>query len=190
MKVFFTTSLRGKKYFDTNYKKIYKELEGLGFKHLDYEISELVISKFYDELGKQGEDAYTDLYSRKTNRVSKADICVFECSVQSFSIGLLVEKALELQKPTIILYYKDNVPYFLAGINDPKLIVTGYTTKNLKEVLTESIEQAKQQRSTRFNFFITPELLVYVEKTSRKMNKSKSAFIRDLIEDHKRKNSK
>jgi hypothetical protein len=93
-----------------------------------------------------------------------------------------------MNKPTLVLYYKDNVQHFLAGAEDEKLLVKSYNETNLTNVLKESIEELKSFKDKRFNFFINPGLLTYLETTSKNLGLTKSNFIRNLIVDHMKKN--
>lgn len=188
MKIFFTASLRGQTDYGKYYTKIAQTVEKLGLKNLDDEIFKLSPS-YYDSLQKQGRDAYVDLYDRKISRLNSADICMFECTLPSLSIGFLIQKALDFNKPVIILYFDQNTPQFISGISEDKLIVRQYTEKNIESVVEESIEEAKHLQDKRFNFFISPNLLTYLEKASKREGITKSTFIRNLIVAHKKKHS-
>lgn len=186
MKVFFTASLRGQKEFGNNYKLIYDTLKKLGYKHLDNEI--LTLSKeYYNKIQEEGRSAFVDLYERKMEHLKEADICMFECTLPSLSIGYLILKALDFSKPTVILYLDDNVPQFMAGINNDKLIVKKYNLDNLIDIVTESVNEATTLQDKRFNFFINPQLLNYLQKESKAEGITKSTFIRNLITQHKKK---
>lgn len=187
MKIFFTASLRGKPEFESYYKRIYSVIERLGFKSLDNEILKLS-SNYYDNIQKQGRAAYIDLYERKIKNLQYADICIFECTIPSLSIGYLIQKALDFNKPTVILYYKDNTPQFLSGIEEDKLIMRRYDDETLDKMVEEAIENAKHLQDKRFNFFISPNLLNYLEKASKAQGITKSTFIRNLLLAHRKKN--
>lgn len=188
MKVFFTASLRGQNSFVKHYLSIYKTIEQLGYTHLDDEIFVLKKRAYYQQIEKEGRKGYVKLYRRKMQRLQEADICVFECSLHSLSIGFLIDKALESNKPTIALYYKDNIPHFLAGIQEEKLIVKSYNEKNYKKVIKEFLKEAREIKDKRFNFFISPKLLSYIETISKEQGVTKSRFIRSLIVEHMRIN--
>lgn len=188
MKVFFTASMRGQKEFKAYYEKIYHTIEELGYTQLDDELINQKIRNFYDELEKKGRDAYVDLYKRKMRLIHEADICVFECSLHSLSIGFVIEKSIDLNKPTIALYYKDNLPHFLMGVDEEKLFIKSYTENNIKKVLKETLKDARERKDKRFNFFITPKLLLYLEKISKEQGVTKSKFIRSLIFEYMKKN--
>lgn len=187
MKIFFTASLRGTDTHKENYKKIYELIEKMGFTHLDKEIFDLKSEKYYRQIENEGKEGYKDLYQRKLEHVKEADICVYECSVNSLSIGYLIQKSLDNNKPTIVLYEESSVPHFLSGIEEEKLIVVAYKKNNLSKVLETALIEAKERKDKRFNFFISPKLLAYLERQSKSEGVTKSTFIRNLILEHMKK---
>lgn len=160
----------------------------LGYTHVDNDIIGVPVDEFYGKLNKEGREGNVELYKRKIVAIQESDICVFECSVHSLSIGFVIQKALDFNKPTIVLYHENDIPHFLVGAMDEKLIVKSYTDSTLKKVLESSLVTASEVRDKRFNFFIRPELLTYLEKASKDLNVTKSTFIRNLILEHRKKN--
>jgi hypothetical protein len=187
MKVFLISTPIGEETLGDLFKKLYDEVEKLGFKHVSDYIS--LSSKDFHTKMEQGKEAYIGFYNEMVESIQSADICIFESSTPSFGIGYLIQKALSNQKPTIVLFHKEIKSYLLSGLDDEKLIVKTYTEKNYKKVLKECLEWAKERRDKRFNFFISPKLLDYLEQVSKKNGITKSKFIRDLIVDHMRRNS-
>lgn len=190
MKVFFTASFRGDKTILKRYRQIYDIIDSLGYHHVDHDVVKVNPDDFYEKLTKEGRVGNVDLYNRKIKSIQEADICVFECSVHSLSIGFVIQKALEYNKPTIVLYHDNDIPHFLVGAKDEKLIIKNYTDSSVEKVVKLSLEEAGEVRDKRFNFFIRPELLTYLEKASKDLNITKSTFIRNLILEHRKKNSK
>jgi predicted DNA binding CopG/RHH family protein len=189
MKVFFTGSYRGKNEYGKFYETIYKEIERLGFVNLDREVIDMDYKEFVKQAVKDKQYSINH-YQQKDAALHKADICIFDTSFHSLRVGFLVERALKYGKPAIVLYYKNNSPYFLTGIEDEKLIIRSYTEKNLKKILKEAIDLARQRSDKRFNFFISQKLLNYLESISKKEGINKSTFIRNLILEHMRGSGK
>ncbi len=188
MKVLFSASLRGRKYFDDQYQLIVKSIKELDATVIGNDALSPTNDHLYEELKKGGRQSNIEFYQREMKLIQEADVCVFECSTHSLSIGFSIQKTLEMNKPALVLYYEDNVPFFLSGAQDDKLIIKSYNEKNLKEVLREGLAEASEIRDKRFNFFINPGLLTYLEKTSKNLGITKSTFIRNLIVDHMKKN--
>lgn len=185
MKVFFSGSPRGKDVNTELFQKIYKEIESLGYENLDNEIVTLSRAE-YNDLKDMSRDEQMKRYNKKVENIKKADICIFDTSSHSLSTGFLVNVALDQQKPTIVLYYDDLVPYFLSGIDNEKLVIHSYNEKNIRKVLSNLLEQARERRDKRFNFFISPKLLEFLESASNSEGITKSKYIRNLIVEHMR----
>lgn len=189
MKIYLGIPFMGVPQFGEHYKKIYDEIEKLGYEHVDKEIINLTYVEWQKKMEK-GRDSYVDHYQKKMKAIKEADICIFEASFHSLGIGFLIQKALENSKPTIALYYEDKVPYFLSGAEDEKLLVRSYNDKNYKKTVQEVLDFARERRDKRFNFFLSPRLLDYLEQASKKEGVTKSKLIRDLIVDHMRNENK
>lgn len=181
MKVYFSVSPKAKTDLGKVYKIIFDEISRLGYQHVSEEAIHEDEDTFYEEMEKGGKDTHQNLFKQKTKFIQSADINVFDLSAGGVGLGFNVEKSLELNKPTIVVYHGDNVPFFLSGIDDDKFILVGYTEKNAKKIIKESLEVARERRDKRFNFFISPRLLDYLEKASGTEGVTKSKFIRNLI---------
>ena len=178
MKVFFTASRQGKQYFDFYYQQILSFLDKEGYENINKEY----LQKNYKMI------SHSIQHKILVERIHKAEICIFECSFQSFTVGYLIEKALELDKPVVGLYLEDHIPDFLIGLESEKLHIVEYTKDNLFDLLKTSILKASFLTDKRFNFFINSNLLAYLNKISKKLGVTKSTFIRNLIEEHKKNN--
>lgn len=188
MKVFLVSSPRGEGKLRENYTNLYEEIKKQGFDHVSNFI-ETTSDDFYSKMS-EGRKAHIDFYNEMVESIQGADICVFEASVPSLGVGFLIQRALEYSKPTIVLYYKDNTPYFLSGIEDDKLIVQSYDESSLKKILKKVLSTAREKRDKRFNFFLSPKLLNYLEQASNSRGVTKSKLLRDMIVQHMRENAK
>jgi len=186
MNVFFTVAYHGNQQFGKYYKLLYNEIKHLGYTHLDDEAI-TTTSKDYIEKMSQGRSVQVANYRNKMKNLQDADICVVEASSHNLGGGYVIEKSLQLSKPTIVLYHKNNIPFFLTGIEDEKLVVISYNEDNYKKVLADSFATAKEKRDKRFNFFISPELLDYLSQQSKLQGITKSAFIRTLLKQHRKR---
>ena len=189
MKIFYTSTTRGQTAYGTYYKEIYEEIANLGYQHLDDDIINTSYDEFVNEMESGGREAYVSYFKRKEECIQKADICIFEVSVPTLGLGFVTERAVKYGKPTIVLYYKDNIPYFVSGVENEKLIVRSYDENTIHEVLQESLQLARERRDKRFNFFLSPKLLDYLEEASTNQGSTKSKLIRDMIVDHMRRSS-
>lgn len=191
MKVFITASTRGKAKFKDNYKRIYDHVEKMGHKNLNDFIIREDPPDFYENLKKEGAKKYAEIFGDAIGKLREADVNIFECSEQSFSIGYLVQKSIEMNKPTVVLYEDRYQPsYFLLGSEDEKLIIKSYNKDNLDTVLEEAIQSATSVADKRFNFFITPSMISFLNQAAREQGITKSTLIRNLILEHRKKNSR
>jgi len=157
MKIYFTAPIRGIDQVDSHIRTIFETIKKLGYSHVDDIVKRLNQGRsFYDGLDKGGKDTHSSYFDETMSKIKAADMNVFECSVPSLGVGFQIEKSLEFNKPTIILYLKGNTPHFLAGQQNDKLFVKEYTKDNLPQVVAETIEEAKHAADKRFNFFISP----------------------------------
>lgn len=189
MKIFFTASQRGKKQFGSTYKKICNFITKSGYVLIQDDILSEEPEDLYKALESGDHKKQTEFYNKKITAIQKADLCIFEASTHSLSIGFVIHKALEFNKPTIVLHIEDHKPLFFSGVDNEKLMLQEYDEKNLDSQLASAVQDALHLREKRFNFFISPGLLSYLEHTSKKEGITKSTFIRNLILAHKKKHS-
>lgn len=187
MKVFFGATYAGEKEFGKYYRHIYEVLEHMGYSHVDDEAVSITHEQYIDFMAK-GRKAQVENYRKKMKCIREADICIIESSAHSFGNGFIVQKSLESAKPTIVLYYENNVPYFLTGVEDEKLIVSSYTSDNYINVIQKVLSLAREKRDKRFNFFLSPKLLQYIDDASKERSVTKSKLLRDMIVRHMREN--
>ncbi len=122
-------------------------------------------------------------------KLQQADLCLFECSGESTTIGYLVQKALEMEKPVITIYLKGSKPNVFSQIKNEKFQLLEYTKSSLITQLKFSITKASLLSDKRFNFFVSSSMLAYLNSISRKLGVTKSTFIRNLIEEYRKKST-
>lgn len=151
-----------------------------------------LVQKVEKELVKEGytvlpvvvspEDRESDkLFSQLNKAVKQAEIVILFVSEVSIGAGILAEYCVEHAKPSLMLVPSELSDPLISYIDDDKFIVKQYTDRNIKKVLLEGVRGAREKRDKRFNFFISPKLLDYLESTSKDEGVTKSKFIRNLI---------
>ncbi len=178
IKVYFSSSMRSKKYFSLEIETIYQTIGKLGFSHVTDYLVKINPKGFYDRSPKEA----ANFYKKMISDIKTADICIFEASLESAGIGYSVNMALDLNKPVIILHLGDHKPYLLKMIAHPKAQVIEYSLNDLKEILIDALDQAKEQLDIRFTFFLTPKLMLYLDFIKRERKVARAIFIRRLIE--------
>jgi hypothetical protein len=87
----------------------------------------------------------------------------------------------------VAFYKKGTRPFFLSGIIDPRFKLMEYNDKNVDKMLDLAVEEVKKGIDIRFNFFISPKILEYLDWIAQKKMTPRSVFLRDLIEKEMKK---
>ncbi len=182
MKIFYYAPYRGQKYFSTQYKKIYDLIKSSEFELINQDaIADT--DAFFKEIDSIGLNGYLKTYNRLHQNLKSCDISIFETSFPSL--------ALDYNKPVIALQSNKGTPsFFLAVTKDEKFQFVEYDEDNLKTKINTALANALDLREKRFNFFVSPEMLTYLEIASKKDGITKSSFIRSLINEHRKKKNK
>ncbi len=178
MKVYFGSSPRIKEKYPQAIKEIYGLIKKLGFRHTSDFIAEVEPKKYY----KLGPEELNALHQKTLASIKKAEICVFEASLQDLSVGFLINFSLDLGKTVVVLSQGQEEPSLLHHVKEDKLIFVTYTPGNLAEKLKGALEQAKGQSDIRFNFFVTPQILSYLNWLSGHKRVPRAVYLRTLIE--------
>lgn len=177
MKVHFIGDLSG----DINqYKTIINIVEKLGNKIITKHSIERSLEELKDETEKDANE-----YSKKMkNWINKADVIVVEITQPGLGSGYEISTALALSKPVIVLYKENtkNNPHVLKGIESDKLQVINYTDENITDLLSDALEYSTSQQDTRFNFFVSPKHINFMDWIAQNKKIPRSVFLRRLIE--------
>lgn len=186
MTIYFTASILQKDLYEEHYKKIVAALEAQGHKVLHEHITNVTLGQVY----AANTDSERISYYRKVQQwIAKADIVVAEMSFPStVNIGHEVSMALEKGKAVIGLYVKGKESLFLRGVQADRFLYEQYDVESLPAILKSAIDYAQDQSDTRFNFFISPSLLQYLDWISQSKKIPRSVYLRMLIE-HDRENN-
>jgi predicted DNA binding CopG/RHH family protein len=68
------------------------------------------------------------------------------------------------------------------GKNDDKLQVVEYELEDLYQVLKDAVEYAFKKVDVRFNFFISPKQLAFLNRIAKDKGIPRSAYIRNLLD--------
>lgn len=183
MRIYFTASLHGKKEFGDNYKKIVETMAKLGHKVF----SEHIVNFEKPSLGNLSKEEAKKNYGKILGEIKKGDVVVAEVSTQSLSVGHELTEAISLNKPVVIMYTGDNRPGLLFGSTYDKLQMCEYKSENLEVKVREALEEATKHTDVRFNFFVSPKILNYLDWVAQKRMIPRSVFLRNLIEKEMKK---
>lgn len=180
MKVFFNASLTGKAEYLSNYEQIRKAIESTDMQLL----AAPVFHNEKDKVIKEGKQEVINYYKKLQNWIRQADICVFEVSYPSTSIGHEIAMALHASKPVVAFHVQDAPPnIILESITDDRLQVIDYEVSQLSRLVTDALAYATEQMDTRFNFFISPQIGNYLDWISKYKKLPRAVFLRQLIEE-------
>jgi hypothetical protein len=177
MKIYFIASPRGLDEFGNLYKEMYDFISKLGNIHVNDFIIKTVPNEFYS----RDYNYRIAHYKRVMKAIRDCDIAVVEISIHSMTMGYIVDKALSQGKPVIVLFQKGFDPYFFSGMEQDKLQLVEYTRQNMKRVIKQALDIAKDQLDIRFTFLISSQLKNYLDFIYSRKGIDRSVFIRQLI---------
>ena len=99
----------------------------------------------------------------------------------------MVNFALENGKVVILLTQNKSLPTIFRTIQSDKLITVVYDATSVEKSLREALEKAREVSDVRFNFFVSPKILSYLDWVAKHRMIPRSVFLRDLIEREMRK---
>ncbi|MCL4208866.1 hypothetical protein KJZ63_04550 [Patescibacteria group bacterium] len=178
MKIFFTGSPRALKFpkYKNDLIEIFSSLSDYG-----ENLSRLVIDANPDEFYSLSYDGVVKHYQKTIDNLKNADVVVAEVSMQSMSMGYLINKSLELSKPTLCLHSKGRAPFFLSGIIDSNLIISEYSTNEIKLVVDDAFDYFAGNKDKRFNLMLPPKMLSFLNEMSKKQGLAKAEILRTQI---------
>lgn len=178
MKIYFSASRFYREEYEENYEKISKILKEEVGTVFDSSQQRVVPLGF-----EMPESEKKKMYKEVRSMMKKADLCVFEASYPStLHIGHEITLAMGENKPVIVLYVKGREPILFRGIEDKKVWWVEYNSETLEERLRLALEEAQKNMDVRFNFFVSPKILAYLDWVAQKRMIPRSVFLRNLIE--------
>lgn len=185
MKIYFSAPVsRVPEKIRENYELIKKSLEELGHNVL----AEHLKGKTAEVLTRQTEEQSLEVQRMMTKRKKQADLVVIEASTPSFGIGQEIALALNDGKQVIVLHIPGSEPHLLLDGAQDSLFIAEYTQETLKDVLKDYIEDARHQMDVRFNFFVSPTIVRYLDWIAKKKKMPRAVYLRRLIEQDLAKN--
>lgn len=141
------------------------------------------------ELKKLGHQV---LIGDPTPATEQADLLVIETNKDSIALGYQIGIFINNRKPVLILHPKntqlgDFVPGQIDNIYQ-YITIKAYTTPQINVILKNYLEELKVDKR-RFNFFITSDLVEYLNWVPFAKKKARSEFMRQLIRDQMKKDN-
>ncbi|MDO8451685.1 MAG: hypothetical protein Q7S76_02340 [bacterium] len=185
MKVYFTASIRQKNELISAYTAI---VDWLQAQH--YTVFEKVLSHHLIDTTASSTRDLDEWFTEWSSYVAECDVVVVEGSYPStiqvgFEIGTLLAKG----KPVILLYETGKNPLFIAEQFSKRLVKSEYDERSLPSVLSWCFKEIDHVANRRFTFFVSPQIDEYLARVSTENSRTRSDYIRGLIEKEMRKNS-
>ena len=181
MKIYFTASISQSKGLEDYYRRICRAIQKQSHKLYGGEILDdlkLYANKVRDPKERK------KWYTVAMKNINLADVVVVEISYPSTAnVGHELTTALAKSKPVIALYLEDREPAFLEGIKNDRLFLVPYDAHDLEKVLQYAIDDASGQMDVRFNFFVPPQIVAYLEWISKAKKIPRAVYLRRLIEE-------
>lgn len=147
---------------------------------------EHVTASNQDNIDKLSKKDNVSFHKSILTSIRLCDVIVSECSNESFSVGFLLSYAVENDKPLIIFIKKD-VPkpnlFKTLAERDNIFIIEYSSLEELNELSVEYLKFAIENTDSRFNFYLPPNVSNYLRWVSKKHHASKSAFVRDMLQE-------
>lgn len=126
------------------------------------------------------------IYKQCIKAIREADLVIIEDTVSNFSTGHQITLALEMQKPTLVLWsekkHKHFNMMFIHGVESDYLEVKEYNENNIKEIIISFINKyEKINQKNRFHLVLNNMERNYLDWGQFKYNKSRTKLIREAI---------
>lgn len=184
MKVFFTASLTGRVKYGDDYQNIVDAINSLGHRV----IGDHILKADLERLTKESHQETALVFKNFRKMVMSADILLAEISYPSLSVGYQISDALDSGKIVIAMHHRNTSARLLEGSNNERLKIETYETESINETVKELMRWASDNIDIRFNFFITPPMIAYMDWLSEKKRIPRSVFLRGLIDKEMRLN--
>ena len=182
MRVYFAGSSGAKQNYEV-YRKIISYMQDGGHQVLKSWIVEV--------LGNHNVGEDHDVLVRQETLLRNSDLMIVESSTPSFGIGYLMHQAIRLHIPILCLYPEGHndkdLSTVIAGNDSSLLSLHSYNAQNLRTILNKQIHSLGNDELIKFNFLANKEITAFLEKNAAKQKKSKSEYLRDVLNEIIRK---
>lgn len=126
------------------------------------------------------------IYKDSLKALRESDLVIVEDTVSNFSTGHQITLALQMRKPTLVLWsgkkHRQFSKMFIHGIDSEYLVIKEYTDENIKEIIKIFIEKYKSSEiKSRFNLVLKAHERNYLDWIQYTLHKSRTDFIRELL---------
>jgi hypothetical protein len=178
MKIYFSGAKTQKKKYGVFYKKIVVFLERSGHQVFQDSIS----SCQHQTTIKKPLDRFHS-YQQVLKWIKNSDAVFLEVSFPStLRLGYEISLALDQAKPVVALYHQHSEPSFFLGLDHELLLWVDYNENTIVTNLQRSVRFIQENFQIRFNCKLSYSQHRHLEKASKKVFLTKSAYLRQLIQ--------
>lgn len=182
MKIFYTCSFYGKAKYQKYYDLVLAAIKKTGAEVVSPELDNYLSLLSKREVARLGNKSKIHREAIRKG-IEWADAVVIEVSHEDFQLGHEATIAIQGKKHVLCLSLHES---FDDKINLRYFHGVKYNEYNIEEIVQKFIDSAKKSLlSERFNFFLSPGQLKYLEEVSKKQGINQSEYIRRLIDKDK-----
>lgn len=179
MTIFYTNSYFGKKEYQEYYDLALETIQSFA----DITVISPELGNYKEYLDKQTKQKVTDPqllhYEAILASIRKADAVIIEVTHEDLQIGHETGLALKEKKPVLCLSLNDDVS---KRIHDDNFSGAQYTKETIKPIIQDFLANVRERSlSKRFNLFLYPQQLAYLEKAAKEHKMNVSEYLRRLI---------
>lgn len=128
------------------------------------------------------------IYKENIQALREAHLVIIEDTVSNFSTGHQITLAVQMRKPTLVLWqgkkYRQFKQMFIHGIESNLLQVTEYQPSELEDILKSFISKYEHIKETnRFHLVLNGVERQYLDWAQFNKNKSRTQVIKDALHD-------
>lgn len=187
MKIFLSASIYGKQHLENSCKKIVELTKKSG----NSIISDHILNTTNEQMAQWKKDKDIKYHQFVMDGVRNSDAVFAEISHSSTSVGYLISLATQTGKPVVCFYSGKEKPHLFSTLEEQndKFVVAQYKTiEDLDKLVPEMIDFVHEGQDTRFNFFVAPKHINYLNWIAKTKKIPRSVFLRRLIEREMDKN--
>lgn len=179
MTIFYTASWFGKKKYQQEYDLVRQTIESFGVKLISTEGG-----NYKDVLDESTRIKLKDEpkllhYEAIRQGIHLADAIIIETSNEDFQLGHEASLAIAEKKPVLCLSVNEDLS---KRIYNDYFFGAKYSSSNVKKVIQDFLAKARQlSLSKRFNLFLYPHQVEYLQQAAKREGINMSEYIRKLI---------
>lgn len=179
MRVFYTASFSGKKKYQKDYDLVLKAIENAGVELLSPEKGNY-LSVLRDKDYKTIKNKKKLHYEAIKRGIQWAQAIIVEISQEDFQLGYEANLAIQAKKPVLCLSVNED---FSEKIENQYFHGAKYNEYNIEEIIDDFIKNSeKETLNERFNLFLSPRQVTYLDGVSKKAGLNKSEYLRMLVD--------